>query len=121
MVQETAPASKRRVNGHGRVVRRARIFARMREGRSYAAIAGEDALTPRRVRQIVSEALQRRIVDSASDHALLQLERPVTKSHARGQRKPSKRRDSEKEKKANAKVFLWRTAFRHAPQTPKSG
>ncbi len=121
MVQETAPAPKRRVNAHGRVLRRARIFARIREGWSYAAIAGEEALTPRRVRQTVSEALQKRIVDPASDHAPLQLERPITKNRARGQRKPLKRLDSDKEIQENPKAFLWQTAFRPRPQAPKSG
>ncbi len=80
MVQERARLEKRRVNAHGRVVRRARIFARLREGWSYAAIAGEERLTPRRVRRNVSEALQKRVVDPASDHALSQLERPLTKT-----------------------------------------
>ncbi len=105
MVQEVAAPQKRRLNPHGRVVRRARIFARLREGWAYASIAAEEALTARRVRQIVSEALQMRIADPASDHALSQLERPLTKNRARGQRKPLKRLDSDKENKANPKAF----------------
>src|SRR5271165_814379 len=121
MVQETVPAAKRRLNAHGRTLRRARIFTRLREGLPYAAIAGEEGLTPRRVRQIVSEALQKRGIDPASDHALMQLERPLTKSRARGQRKPLKRLDSDKENKANPKAFLWQTAFWPRTQAPKSG
>jgi hypothetical protein len=74
MVQETAPASKRRPNAHFRELRRARIFTRLREGLPYAEIAREEGLTSRRVRQIVSETLQKRIVDPPTDHAMLRLE-----------------------------------------------
>jgi hypothetical protein len=56
-------------------VRRERIFARLRGGWAYDEIAREERVTPRRVRQIVSEALQRRQVDDGSDHAMLQLAR----------------------------------------------
>ncbi len=99
-----------------------RIFAPIREGWSYAAIADEERLTPRRVCQIVSEeALQKRIVEPPSDHALMRLQRPITKCRARGQRKSLKRLDSDKENKANPKAFLWQTAFRPRPQAPKSG
>ena len=75
MVQETAPASKRRPNAHFRELRRARIFTRLREGLPYAEIAREEGLTSRRVRQIVSETLKKRIVDPPTDHAMLQLAR----------------------------------------------
>ncbi len=53
-------------------MRRERIFARLRGGWAYEDIAREERVTPRRVRQIVSEALQRRQVDDGSDHAMLQ-------------------------------------------------
>jgi len=52
-------------------LRRGRIFARLREGYAYDEIAREEQLTPERVRQIVREALARRIVDDETDHAKL--------------------------------------------------
>jgi hypothetical protein len=75
MVQETVPAPKRRPNEHMRELRRARIFARLREGWPYAEIAREEGLTDRRIRQIVSETLKKRVVDEPTDHAMLQLAR----------------------------------------------
>ena len=77
MGEETAaPARKaRRFDAHGRVLRRGRIFARLREGHAYDEIAREEQVTPERVRQIVREALARRIVDDETDHAKLQLAR----------------------------------------------
>ena len=66
---------KRRLDARGRVLRRGRIFARLREGYAYDEIAREEQLTPERVRQIVREALARRIVDDETDHAKLQLAR----------------------------------------------
>ncbi len=57
------------------VARRARIFARLREGWAYDEIALEERLTPERVRQIVREALERRLPDEDTDHAKLQLAR----------------------------------------------
>ena len=54
---------------------RARIFTRLREGWPYAEIAREKGLTDRRIRQIVSDTLKKRIVDAPADHALLQLAR----------------------------------------------
>ena len=55
--------------------RRQRIFARLREGLSYEEIAAEEGVTGTRIRQIVSEVLQKRAVDSGADHAKLQLDR----------------------------------------------
>jgi hypothetical protein len=70
------PRPKRpRLNPCGKALRRERIFARLRGGWAYEEIAREERVTPRRVRQIVSEALQRRQVDDGSDHAMLQLAR----------------------------------------------
>jgi hypothetical protein len=57
------------------VLRRGRIFARLREGWAYDEVAREEELTPERVRQIVREALAQRIVDDETDHAKLQLHR----------------------------------------------
>jgi hypothetical protein len=59
----------------GKVQRRKRIFARLREGASYEEIAAEEGVGRERIRQIVSEVLQKRSVDSGADHAKLQLDR----------------------------------------------
>ena len=78
MEQETIldPAPKRRRMGaHGLVLRRRRIFLRLREGLAYDEIAREEGVTSERIRQIVSEVLQKRSVDSGADHAKLQLAR----------------------------------------------
>src|SRR5208282_3090220 len=71
----TALPKRARLNPYGKALRRERIFARLRGGWAYEEIAREERVTPRRVRQIVSEALQRRQVDDGSDHAMLQLAR----------------------------------------------
>ena len=76
MVREM-PASRRRLNAHGMILRRRRIFSRLREGLSYEEIANEEGVTAERVRQVVSEALQKRSIDSGADHAKLQLDRLV--------------------------------------------
>ncbi|MGB7972963.1 MAG: sigma factor-like helix-turn-helix DNA-binding protein [Roseiarcus sp.] len=73
MVQEMAPA--RRLGAQGKMARRKRIFARLREGASYEEIGGEEGVSRERIRQIVSEVLQKRSVDSGDDHAKLQLDR----------------------------------------------
>jgi len=73
MVQEIAP--ERRLGALGKMARRKRIFARLREGASYEEIAGEEGVSRERIRQIVSEVLQKRAVDSGADHAKLQLDR----------------------------------------------
>jgi phosphopantothenate synthetase len=70
-----ANRKKRRLGAHGRVLRRGRIFARLREGCAYDEIAREEQLTTERIRQIVREALARRIVEDETDHAKLQLAR----------------------------------------------
>jgi hypothetical protein len=75
MVQELAPARRRHLGALGKMARRKRIFARLREGASYEEIAGEEAVSRERIRQIVSEVLQKRSVDSGADHAKLQLDR----------------------------------------------
>jgi hypothetical protein len=66
---------KRGLNAYGRTMRQGRIFARMREGWAYDEIAREEGLTAERIRQIVSELLQKRKVDDGHDHAKLQLAR----------------------------------------------
>src|SRR6202142_2518963 len=74
MVQETAPL-RRHLGALGKMQRRKRIFARLKEGASYEEIAAEERVSRERVRQIVSEVLQKRSVDSGADHAKLQLDR----------------------------------------------
>src|SRR5271165_2407479 len=75
MVREMAPARRRRMGAAGMILRRRRIFARLREGLSYEDIAQEEGVTSERIRQIVSDVLQKRAVDSGADHAKLQLDR----------------------------------------------
>jgi len=75
MDQETASATRRRLSARGMVLRRQRIFARLREGLGYEEIAAEEGVSLRRIRQIVSEVLQKRAVDSGAEHAKLQLDR----------------------------------------------
>jgi hypothetical protein len=60
MVREMAPASRRRLGAHGLFLRRQRIFARLREGLSYA-------------------------VESGADHAKLQLDRLAHAVQPRGE------------------------------------
>jgi hypothetical protein len=56
MEDETVPLSKRRLDARGRVLRRERIFARLREGWTYERIARDEGLTGERIGQIVREA-----------------------------------------------------------------
>ncbi len=66
---------KKRLDARGRVLRRGRILARLREGWAYDDVAREEELTTERVRQIVREALAERIVGDETDHAKLQWRR----------------------------------------------
>ena len=76
MVQEFGSAiRRRRLGGPGMMLRRKRIFARLREGLGYDEIAALEGVTTERIRQIVAEVLQKRSVDSGTDHAKLQLDR----------------------------------------------
>jgi DNA-directed RNA polymerase sigma subunit (sigma70/sigma32) len=59
VVDNEPNAPKRRLNGLDRVLRRARIFSRLREGWAYDEIARLEQLTTERIRQIVREALDR--------------------------------------------------------------
>ncbi len=72
---EHTPKPGRRLNVLGKAERRKRIFARLREGWAYEEIAGEERLSAERIRQIVSEVLDKRVIDRGVDHAHLQLER----------------------------------------------
>jgi predicted transcriptional regulator len=75
MAEQRAPARRRRLGAHGMIFRRRRVFARLREGFTYDEIANEEGVSSSRIRQIVSEELQKRAVDSGADHAKLQLDR----------------------------------------------
>ena len=72
---ETGSRKRLRLNPHAKALRRTRIFVCLRSGWSYEAIAREEKVTPRRIRQIVGEVLKRREVDAGPDHAMLQLVR----------------------------------------------
>ena len=74
MVQETKLV-RRPLSALGKMRRRKRIFARLKEGASYEEIAAEEGVSRERIRQVVSEVLQKRSVDSGADHAKLQLDR----------------------------------------------
>jgi hypothetical protein len=65
MVQEMAPV-RRQLGALGKMARRKRIFARLREGASYEEIAGEESVSRERIWQIVSEVLQKRAFDSGA-------------------------------------------------------
>jgi hypothetical protein len=75
VLEDKAPARRRRLGAHGMMFRRRRVFARLREGFTYDEIANEEGVSSARIRQIVSEELQKRAVDSGADHAKLQLDR----------------------------------------------
>ena len=75
MVEQQAPARRRRLGAHGMMFRRRRIFASLREGFTYDEIAADEGVSPSRIRQIVSKELQQRGVDSGAEHAKLQLDR----------------------------------------------
>ena len=88
MAEDTAPVRRRRLGAHGMMFRRRRIFARLREGFTYEEIAAEEGVSPSRIRQIVSQELQQRAVDSGAEHAKLQLERLASSCNSRPKRSP---------------------------------
>jgi hypothetical protein len=75
MVEHKAPVRRRRMGAHGMMFRRRRIFAQLREGFTYDEIAADEGVSATRIRQIVSQELQQRAVDSGAEHAKLQLDR----------------------------------------------
>ena len=75
MEQGSAPGEKKQLTAFGKAARTKRIFARLSEGWAYDEIAREERLSARRVRQIVSQVLDRREVDGEGAHAHLQLGR----------------------------------------------
>jgi len=74
MDQDPQPR-RRRLNLFGRTERRKRIFARLSEGWAYDEIAAEEGVTGERVRQMVSEALAKRVISQGEEYARLQLVR----------------------------------------------
>jgi hypothetical protein len=75
MAEDKAPVRRRRLGAHGMIFRRRRIFTQLREGFTYDEIAAEEGVSVSRIRQIVSQELQQRAVDSGAEHAKLQLDR----------------------------------------------
>jgi hypothetical protein len=75
MAEDKAPVRRRRIGAHGMTFRRTRIFAQLREGFTYREIAAEEGVSASRIRQIVTQELKQREVDSGSEHAKLQLDR----------------------------------------------
>jgi hypothetical protein len=74
-MEQTEQTSRPRLNIVTKAERRKRIFARLREGWAYDEIAREERVSAERIRQIVSEVLDKRVIDRGTDHARLQLER----------------------------------------------
>jgi hypothetical protein len=58
-----------------RAQRRDRIFAQLLDGQSMATIAAEEKVTPRRVRQIVEQALDQWDADPLEDYVAMQIAR----------------------------------------------
>jgi hypothetical protein len=75
MAEDKAPVRRRRLGAHGMMFRRRRVFAQLREDLTYEEIAAEEGVSTSRIRQIVSQELQQRAVDSGAEHAKLQLDR----------------------------------------------
>ena len=74
-MEQTEQSPRPRLNIVTKAERRQRIFARLREGWAYDEIAREERVSAERIRQIVSEVLDKRVIDRGTDHARLQLER----------------------------------------------
>ncbi len=72
---EQVQKPRRRLNIVTRTARTKRIFARLREGWAYDDIAKEERLSAERVRQIVGQVLENRVLDRGDDHAHMQIER----------------------------------------------
>ena len=75
MSDPTNPPAKPRRTAYDRAMRANRIFARMLEGQSYAAIAEAEGLTVRRVREIVQQALDRFDIEPSQEYVLVQIAR----------------------------------------------
>jgi hypothetical protein len=71
---ETVPQPQPRLDARGKVLRRERIFARLREGWTYAKIARAEGLTGERIGQIVRQAVGDR--SRREPHRLLEAGQP---------------------------------------------
>ena len=60
------PVRRPRLNVFGRAARTRRIFARLREGWGYEEIAQEEGVSAERIRQIVSVALEKRVINQGA-------------------------------------------------------
>jgi len=74
MENEMVTPPKRRLDARGRVLRRERIFARLREGWTYDKIARDEGLTGARIGQIVREGVGDRL--RREPHRLLEAGQP---------------------------------------------
>ena len=99
--EPAAPTRRKRLlDERGKVLRRGRIFARLREA-TPVTNCGEEQPTPERVHEVMREALGRRIVDDET--------RPrggERKNGPGGPRKPLKTLDSAKEIQGFSFVYL---------------
>ena len=107
---------KKRLDARGRVLRRGRILARLREGWAYDEVAREEELTPERVRQIVREALAQRIVDDETDHAKLQWHRLAPAMQIAGMAVA----DGERRSRRSSKCSIGSTATSGPPRSIRS-
>jgi DNA-directed RNA polymerase sigma subunit (sigma70/sigma32) len=71
----TDAAPKPRMTARDRELRRQRIFAAVREGRTHEEIAATEGLSAERIRQIVTQTLDHREIDEVRDHTRLQMAR----------------------------------------------
>jgi DNA-binding CsgD family transcriptional regulator len=71
----TPAARKPKVATRERAIRHDRIFARMLVGQSYQAIAAAEAITPRRLRKLVQDALQKDNVNPRNDFVVVEIAR----------------------------------------------
>lgn len=67
MAEDKGRIRRRRLGAHGMMFRRRRIFAGLREGFTYDEIAADEGVSSSRIRQIVSQELQQRAVDSGPE------------------------------------------------------
>ena len=74
-MEQVKKTRRRRLNIVTRTARTKRIFARLREGWAYDDIAKDKRLSAERVRQIVGQVLENRVLDRGDDHAHMQIER----------------------------------------------
>ncbi len=74
-MEQVKKTRRRRLNIVTRTARTKRIFARLREGWAYDDIAKDERISAERVRQIVGQVLENRVLDRGDDHSHMQIER----------------------------------------------